>query len=215
MSADPRALIVEVCHLLAARNFTTATGGNVSVRLPDTTYWVTPSRLHKARVHLDDLVRVDAAGRKLEGTREASSETLMHLAVYDALPQAGAVVHAHPPASTGFAQACKPIDTRSSSEASVILGSTVPLIRYERPSTPQLATTVGAAMHPRLQAYLLANHGALTWGTDLWNAYDILDTLEIFTQSLVVSLIAGGAVPLPDEERAWLEKKFVTISKGE
>lgn len=211
MSVDPRPVFVEICHLLAARNFTTATGGNVSVKLPDGTFWVTPGSLHKARVQVEDLVRVDAAGTKLEGTRNPSSETLVHLAVYRALPQVGAVVHAHPPASTGFAQACKPIDTRSSSEASVILGPQVPLIPYDRPSTPELADLVQRSMVPRHKAYLMANHGVITWGRDLWEAYDILDTLEIFTQSLVVSTALGGAVPLPDEELQWLEKKFVSL----
>ena len=209
MDQDPRALLVEVCHLIAARGFTSATGGNISVRLGDDTCWVTPSRLHKARVTVGDLVRVDMGCRVVEGRRPASSETLVHLAIYRALPGARAVVHAHPPAATGFAQACRPIDTRSSSEASVILGPEVPLIAYERPSTPQLADAVGRAMTRRQKAYLLAQHGAVTWGTDLWDAYDVLDTLEVFTQSLVVATIVGGAKPLPEAERAWLESKFI------
>lgn len=208
MTADPRPLIVEICHLLAARNFTTATGGNVSVRLPDGTYWVTPSRLHKARVQEADLVRVDADGTALEGTRSPSSESLVHLAMYRALPRARAVIHAHPPASTGFAQAGKPIDTGSSSEALAILGPDVPLIPYERPSTPRLAEVVAAAMTPSRPAYLMANHGVLTWGEDLWDAYDILDTLELFTQTLLVAMLVGGAVTLPEAERAWLLAKF-------
>jgi L-fuculose-phosphate aldolase len=208
MTTDPRPIIVEICHLLAARNFTTATGGNVSALLEDGTCWVTPSRLHKARVTLDDLVRVTLDGAHVEGTRTMSSETPVHLAVYKALPMAGAIVHAHPPASTGYAQACRPIDTRSSSEAYCILGDGVPLIPYDRPSTPALAEVVAAAMEPKRKAYLMAQHGVLTWGADLWDAYDMLDTLEIYTQSLIAATLAGGAVPLPDEERAWLEKKF-------
>ncbi|HOF89257.1 MAG TPA: class II aldolase/adducin family protein [Armatimonadota bacterium] len=204
---DPRPLIVEVCHLLAARTFTTATGGNVSARLPDDTAWVTPSRLHKARVTAEDLVRVTLDGTPVEGARSASSETPMHLAMYRALPEAGAIIHAHPPAATGFAQANRAIDTRSSSEATVILGPEVPLIPYARPSTDALATLVGASMRPDRRAYLMAQHGVLTWGADLWDAYDILDTLEIFTMSLLVSTLIGGAAPLPPEELAWLARK--------
>lgn len=205
---DPRPLIVEVCHLLAARTFTTATGGNVSVRLPDDTCWVTPSRLHKARVKVDDLVRVTLDGEQVEGTRGMSSETPMHLAMYRALPAAGAIIHAHPPVSTGFAQACTPIDTRSSSEATAILGAEVPLIPYDRPSTNELAELVGRSMRPDCPAYLMAQHGVLTWGADLWDAYDILDTLEIFSMSLLAARLLGGAVPLPAEELAWLRKKM-------
>jgi len=214
MADDPRPIIVEICHLLAARGFTTATGGNVSARLADGTYWVTPSRLHKARVQKDDLVRVDAEGLLLEGTRTATSETQMHLAVYHALPQVGGIVHAHPPYSTGFAQAGKVIDTSSSSEAYCILGDQIPLIPYARPSTPELAALVAASMRPRQQAYLMANHGVLTWGADLWEAYDILDTLEIFSHTLFVTLTLGGGLPLPAEELAWLSGKQTPGADG-
>ena len=163
--------------------------------------WMTPTRLHKARVQVDDLVRVDAAGRVVEGTRKASSEAALHLAVYRALPQAGAVIHAHPVTATGFAQACRPIDTSSSSEAYVILGPEVPLLPYTTPTTTQLAEVVAAAVNTRQQAYLLANHGVFTWGTDLWAAYDILDTLELYAQSLLVSLSLGGPCAL--RRRNW------------
>jgi len=205
---DPRTWLVEVCHQLADRGFTSATGGNISVRLPDGTFWVTPSRLHKARVTRRDLVRIDAKMRKLEGARQPSSETPVHLAMYRALPQAGAVVHAHPPAATGFAQARKAIDCRSSSEATAILTRRVPLIAYERPSTDRLAKAVERAMRPECKAYLMANHGALAWGADLWEAYDILDTLEVFSRSLVAAAAIGGARPLPGREVDWLETHF-------
>jgi len=198
-------------HLLAARNFTTATGGNVSARMPDGSCWITPSRLHKARVRVEDLVRVDAEGTVLEGDNVPSSETAMHLAALRALPQAGAIIHAHPIAATGFAQAGLPIDTTSSSEAYVILGSQVPLLPYATPSTNQLAEMVFTALCERNQAYLLANHGVLTWGTDLWGAYDILDTLELFAQSLLASSTLGGARKLPDHELAVLDTKRVIL----
>lgn len=208
MPTEQQRILVEVCHLVVARNFTSATGGNLSIRLDDGSYWVTPSRLHKARVTVDDLVRVDVAGHVLEGARSASSETLVHLAMYNALPQAGAVIHAHPPVATGFAQACRPIITSCSSEAYAIFGPEIPLIPYDRPSTQGLADLVGGAMRPEVKAYLMANHGVLTWGADLWEAYDMLDTLEIFAQSLCTANVLGGAVALPDDELAWLAKKF-------
>lgn len=207
MTCDARSVLVQVCQSLAARHLTTATGGNVSLRLPDGTCWMTPSRLHKARVREADLVRVDAGGTVVEGHRTPSSESALHLAMYRALPQAGAVIHAHPVAATGFAQACRPIETASSSEAYVILGPRVPLIPYVMPTTARLAEAVGAAMQPRHQAYLLANHGVLTWGTDLWAAYDVLETLELFAQSLLVSLQLGGAGALGEAELAELESK--------
>ena len=205
MLYDPREVLVEICHLMVERNFTTSTGGNISARMPDGTIWITPSQLNKARVRIDDLVRVDDQCRVVEGTRKASTETPFHQAVYRALPQAGAVVHAHPPASTGFAQAHRAIDTRSSAEAYYILGPEVPLIPYGRSGTAELAELISRSMRPRLPAYLLANHGVITWGDDLWKAYDILDTLEVSAQSLLAAEILGGPKLIPDEELHWLD----------
>ncbi len=211
MSDDPRELLVEICHRLAARNFTTATGGNVSVRLPDDTFWVTPSALHKARVTVADLVRVTEGGEVLEGSRKPSSETIMHFMAYAALPRAGAIIHAHPPCASGFAMSGKPIDTTSTSEAVAILGPDIPLIRYEHPASAALAEIVGLTMQPTRKAYLMAHHGVLTWGVDLWDAYNILDTLELFAQSLVVAHQLGGPVALPESDVQWLAKKHLEL----
>lgn len=208
MSYDPRSDIVEACHLLASQKLTSAAGGNVSVRMSDGTYWVTPTSLHKARVQVADLVRVNGDMEVVEGARKPSSETLVHLAMYRALPQAQAVVHAHPPISTGFALARTPIDTSCATEATAIFGPSVPVIPYGRPSTRALADEVERACAPRFKAYLMANHGVLSWGKDLWHAYDVMETLEMFAQSLLTAAAFGGAKLLPEEEARWIEQAY-------
>ena len=208
MSCNEKLDIVRVSNAMAARDFTTATGGNISVRTVENGCWITPSRLHKALVTENDLVLVDKDGQKISGDRDASSEGMLHLAVYRALPQAGAVIHAHPPYINGFAQNCIPIDTRSSSEAVFLLGAEVPVLPYFRPGTFDLADGVEKAVNSRQQAYLLANHGVICWGINLQEAYDILDTLELFARSLVISRILGGEKPLPPQEVQWLEDKY-------
>jgi len=213
MSADPRIELVEICHLLAARSYTTATGGNVSVRLPDGTFWVTPGGLNKMRVNEEDLVRVNAAGEVLEGTRRQSSETFMHLMAYQALPAAGAVIHAHPPYATGFAQAGKTLDTSSSCEAVAILGRDIPLLPYAHPSSRELAELVGRFMRPACKAYMMSHHGVLTWGTDLWDAYDILDVMEIFAHALVASITIGSPISLPESDLRWLQEKHLELMR--
>ncbi len=205
--------IVQVSNSMAARGFTTATGGNISIRTPENGCWITPSRLNKALVTDEDLVQTDKDGRKISGHRDASSEIMLHLAVYRALPKAGAVIHAHPPYINGFAQNCIPIDTRSSSEAAFLLGAEVPVLPYFRPATNELADGVENAVNHRQQAYLLANHGVICWGVNLQEAYDILDTLELFAKSLVVSRILGGEKPLPPVEIQWLDDKFAEYAQ--
>ena len=208
MFEDPRDQIVEICHLLASQRLTSATGGNVSVRLADGSCWVTPSSLHKSRVRVEDLVRVDSHCQVLEGWRRPSSETLVHLAIYRALPQALAVVHAHPPVGTGFALACTPVPTHFSTEASAIIGAEVPVIPYGRPSTPELAEQVAKCCHPHCMAYLLANHGVVSWGASLWQAYDVMETLEFYAQSVMAAYALGGGHALPEEETRWIQQTF-------
>lgn len=204
MLTDPRNEIVEICHLLAKQRLTSATGGNVSVRQEDGSFWVTPSSLHKGRMTIDDLVCVDADLVVLQGWRRPSSETLLHLAIYLALPQAQAVVHAHPPFCGGYALACKPIPTDYATEACAIIGPEVPVVPYGRPSTPALAKEMEKTCHPANMAYLLANHGAVTWGKTLWQAYDVMETLEYYAQSLLCAQLLGGGKRIPEEEKAWI-----------
>ena len=208
MTDDPRSQLVEICHVLATRSFTTAKGGNLSVRLPDDTFWVTPSSLHKARVQVDDLVRVNLGGEKLDGVHGPSSETFMHLMAYQALPEAKAIIHAHPPFATGFTQAGITLDTASASEAVAILGARIPLIPYAHPGSSELAELVGRMMQPKYKAYLMAHHGVLTWGEDLWDAYDILETVELFAQSLLTARLLGGPVSLSEEDLRELMMKY-------
>lgn len=214
MPDDQKTELVEVCYLMAEQRLTSATGGNVSVKMPDGTFLVTPSRLHKRRVKAKDLIRIDDAGTILEGKRTPTSEVPMHLAVYRAISGAGAVIHAHPPFATGYALACMEMDTKPSSEAYFILGSKVPLIEYGRPSTEGLARLMEESVHKEYKAYLLANHGVLTWGSNLWEAFDVLDTLEMYAHSLFAATLLGGAVPLPESECAWLTEKISNMASA-
>jgi L-fuculose-phosphate aldolase len=208
MTYDPCPVIVEVCHMLAAQKLTSATGGNVSARMPDGTFWITATGIHKGRMQVADLVRITGEGLVVEGERRPSSEALMHLAMYRALPQAKAVVHAHLPITTGFALAHTPINTCYATEASAIIGPRVPVVPYGRPSTTDLSDEVERACDPLYKAYLLANHGVVSWGKDLWHAYDVMETLEVYAQSLLTANAVGGGKLLPEQERRWLVETY-------
>lgn len=207
MPNDMRAITADICTLLASQRLTTATGGNVSVRLPDGTFLVTPSRFHKRRVKEKDLVRINGSGDVVEGDRTPTSEVPMHLAIFNSIPEAGAIIHAHPPYATGYSFTCKDLETIASSEAYFVLGSKIPVIEYARPSTQELGRIMAESMTKDHKAYLMANHGVITWGVDIWDAFDILDTLEMYAHSHFVASMAGGVVPLSIEECEWLKSK--------
>jgi L-fuculose-phosphate aldolase len=145
-----------------ARGYVASNDGNISIRLDDTTILTTPKSVSKGFMTPDMMVVVGLDGKKIRGTRDASSELLMHLEVYKNRPDVRAVVHAHPPIATGFAVAGIPLDRAVLAEVVTTLGS-IPIAEYGTPSTPELP----AAVRKYIKAHdglLLANHGALTIG---------------------------------------------------
>ena len=180
-----RADIVEVGRRMYARGYVASNDGNISIRLDDNTILTTPKSVSKGFMTTDMMVVVDLDGRKLRGTRDASSELLMHLEVYKNRPDVHAVVHAHPPTATGFAVAGIPLDRAVLAEVITTLGS-IPIAEYGTPSTPELP----AAVRRYIKAHdglLLANHGALTIGPDVYAAYYKMETIEHFAK---ISLVA-------------------------
>ena len=194
-----RADIVEIGRRLYARGLIGGNEGNVSVRAGDVLY-VTPPGVCKGFLTTDMIVRTDLEGRPLDGAR-ASTEVRMHTAVYARRPDVCGVVHAHPPTATAFAAAGLPLDRPLIAEAVVTLGA-VPVIPYGTPSTPALAEGVGAAICDA-QALLLANHGALAVGADVFRAWERMETLEQLAKVTLLTRLIGRDVLLstPDVDR--------------
>lgn len=191
---DLRCDMVEVGRRLYARGLIGGAEGNVSVRRGDVLY-VTPAGVCKGFLTPDMIVRTDLEGRPL-GAQRASTETLMHVAVYKRRPDARAVVHAHPPTATAFAVAGIPFDRPLIAEAVVALGP-VPLIPYGQPSTAELAENVGSAICGA-HAVLMANHGALAVGDSLFRAWERMETLEQLARVTLFTHLLGQARPLPE-----------------
>ena len=184
-----RADIVEVGRRMYARGYVASNDGNISIRLDDNTILTTPKSVSKGFMTADIMVVVDLDGKKIRGTRDASSELLMHLEVYRNRPDVRAVVHAHPPTATGFAVAGIPLDRAVLAEVITTLGS-IPIAEYGTPSTPELP----AAVRKYIKAHdglLLANHGALTIGPDVYAAYYKMETIEHFAKISLVTRQLG------------------------
>jgi L-fuculose-phosphate aldolase len=193
-----RADIVEIGHRLYGRGFCASNDGNVSIRFADDRVLTTPKNVSKGYMTPDMMVVVDLDGRKVAGDRDASSELLMHLEVYHQRPDVKAVVHAHPPLATGFAVAGVPLDKAVLAEVVTTLGS-IPIAGYGTPSTPELP----AAVRQYIKAHdglLLANHGALTIGPDVYAAYYKMETVEHFARISLVARMLGGERLLSQEE---------------
>ena len=188
--------LIRVCHLMYERSYVVSSDGNVSVRLEDGRILATPTMTCKGRMTEDLIAVTDLEGRALND-RRASSELAMHLLIYRERPDVKAVCHAHPPHGTAFAVAGLAIDQPILSEVILTLGC-VPLASYGTPSTDELTQQ----MQPLVKhhnALLMANHGAVAYGADLWQAWDRLETLEHTAKISILSRVLGGSQNLsPD-----------------
>ena len=196
---EEREAVCRVGKLLYDRGYVAANDGNISVRVGEGRLLITPSGVSKGRMTPDMLLVTNLDGTVIEGNRHPSSEGKMHLEVYRGRPDVNAVVHAHPPVSTAFAVCRRGLETPYLSELVTGLGQ-VPCT----PSFAMLSTEeVPQSVRPYLadhNALLLANHGALAWGGDLWEAFDRLETVEHTAKIVLNAQLLGGGIPLTEEE---------------
>ena len=199
-----REQICQVGKLLYDRGYAAANDGNISVKVAPDRLLMTPSGVSKGRMTPDMLLVTDLEGRVVEGDRHPSSEVKMHLMVYRRRPDAGAVVHAHPPVSTAFAVCRRGLEVPYVAELAAGLGAVPCTPSFAMLSTDQVPESIAPYL-PDHNAVLLANHGALAWGADLWEAFDRLETVEHTAKIVLNAETLGGGVPLTAEEVSRLQ----------
>lgn len=200
--------LVAVCRGLYEKGFVTATDGNVSVRLPSGNILTTPTSLNKGRVSKADLVEVTLDGKTVSKHRTPSMELGMHLFIYQQRSDVHAVVHAHPTYATGFATARIPLDKHLLPEVIFGLG-TIPLAPYATPSTKEVAESI-APYVKSASAILLENHGVVTFGKDLDDAFFKMEKVEHAAHIAFVARLLGGERSLTPAE---VTKLFATLGK--
>jgi L-fuculose-phosphate aldolase len=182
----------EICNVgrwMYRRGYVVACEGNLSVRLDEKRLLVTPAGACKGLLAPEDLLVIDLDGHVISGTGRPSSEMKMHLLIYRARPDVGAVCHAHPPIATGFASTGRALDQALLPEVVIELG-TVPLAPYGMPGTEELCVGLEPLV-PNHNAILLENHGAVTCGSDLTAAYHRMETVEHFAHVLWTAETVG------------------------
>jgi L-fuculose-phosphate aldolase len=193
-----RLAIVQYGRRLHDNRFVAATDGNLSVRLDENRLLVTPTCMSKGMMRPADMVIVDMEGNRLAGKRRVSTEIGMHLLIYRLRPDVHGIVHAHPPTATGFAASGFDLNRPLVCEVVVGLGS-IPLARYGTPGTPELTDALEPLI-PHHDAILMANHGVVTFGSSLENAYMKMETVEHFAKIALVTHLLGHEQPLGEKE---------------
>ena len=194
--------IVTLGKRLYRLGFTPGTSGNLSARLDSRFLLATPTGVSKSMLRQEDMVIVDLDGHQYAGTRKVTSEIGMHLAVYRQRPDIHAVIHTHAPIATAFACAGRALDEPLCSEAIMSLG-TVPLARYATTGTDEVAASL-ADLIPNHEAILMANHGVVTYGKTLLDAFMKMETVEHFAQITLIAGQLGSASPIAQDKMAAL-----------
>lgn len=196
-SKEVKEQICDVCHKMWQLGWVAANDGNVSVKMDDGTWWITPTGISKSFITTDKLIRVDKDMNVVEGKKgyRPSSEMKMHMRCYEERDDVGAVVHAHPPTATGFAVAGRALDEYSMIETAIAIGS-IPVTPYGTPSTYEVPDNIAPYLKNH-DVLLLENHGALTVGCDLITAYYRMETLELYAKISLTAHLLGGAKEIP------------------
>lgn len=206
-SANERELREQICEigrLMRHHNYAEGTSGNISARLDDERILATPSGLAKGRMSPDQLIIVNMDGEKIAPHTPANrdlrptSEILMHLECYYQRSDVNGVVHAHPPTAVALTCAGVSLEQCILPEVVIMLGL-VPTAPYATPCGEANRDSI-CALIPDHDAIMLANHGSITMGSDVWTAYLRLEVLEHFANVLYKTEQLGGAKPLPIDE---------------
>lgn len=168
--------IVEAGKRVYDRGYVASNDGNISARIDDERILITPTGVSKGFMKPEDLLIVDMSGKLLSGKKKQSSESNMHIQIYNDRPDVMSVCHSHPPYATGFAVAGIPLDRMLLPEVIITLG-TIPMVEYGTTGTEELYGMISKYVKD-YDAFLLANHGALTVGNSVTNAYHKMETLE-------------------------------------
>lgn len=205
--------LAAACRRLHGRGLLAGAEGNCSVRLSDGSLLITASGIDKGSIEAAQVLRRHADGTEYhDGQRSnvmsdtsvgdsllrPSSEMEMHVALYAARADVKAIVHAHPPALTGFATAGRTLPANVLPEVPVVVGP-VALVPYGRPGTPALSQQLlpFAANH---EVFLLANHGVTAVGRSLGDALTRMESVEQAARIVLVAELMGGARVLPEDE---------------
>ncbi len=193
--------ICEVGRRIYQNGYVAANDGNITARIGEDEVLTTPTGVSKGFMTPQMIIKVNLKGEVLSGDWKPSSELKMHLRVYRERPDVRSVIHAHPPTATGFAVAGIPLDKCVLPEVIIALGS-IPIAEYGTPSTEEIPDAIMEYL-TGCDAVLLANHGALTVGTDLFNAYFKMETMEHFAKISLVARQLGNELEIP---KAQVEK---------
>jgi len=208
--------VLEAAQQMAQKGLVVGTSGNVSMRLKDPSgrelLAITPNARYYDLLDVDDIVVADFEGENVEGELTTSIEKMLHIGIYKARKKVNAIVHTHPVFCSVISVAGLEIPEILDDQVTYI-GGAIKVAEYALPGTEELVINVLSALGPR-NAAILANHGALSVGRNMREAFTVCELLEKTAQIYVYALSLGKVNPLLTEA-AEVEKAFFNYIHGE
>lgn len=192
---------IGVCHRLAQTQYVTSSGGNLAWRLEDDLLMITPTKLYKGDIDLQDLVFIDMQGKVSEGERKPTGETPMYLKFFQLRQDVVSVIHCHAPHVCAMAISnnenwlMRPIFPETTIEV-----GPVPLVPYAEPLTEQLAENFVPFL-PKYNSFLMENHGLVTMSRgDIKETLMLVELLELSAKSILQALTVGEIKELKQQD---------------
>lgn len=192
-----RRAICEIGKLCYSRFYIVGADGNISARMSDGTVLITPAGAMKGFLEPHHIAHIDMRGEVVDGGPKASTEKGIHLAAYEVRPEMRAVCHAHPPHAVAMTIAGIDMQAPFIPEIIVTIGG-IPTANFGTPGTPELADSIRNILKCS-DTVVMTNHGSVTLGTNLMDAYKKLDMVEHTAKILYYAHSVGHAKPLNAE----------------
>ena len=193
-----RRSICEIGKICYERNLISASDGNISVKLSDDTVIITPAGGMKGFLQMEQLARIDMRGETVGPPAKKSSETGIHLVCYNERPDVKAVLHCHPPHAVALSVAEIDMQMPIIPEMIVTIGG-IPTTPFATPGTSELGESIREVVRCS-DTMVMRNHGSVTLGDNLLDAFKKLDMLEHTARILwLAHTVRGGLKPLSDE----------------
>lgn len=203
----PKELIVKIITRIYKTGMTTTSGGNISVIDDNGDIWISPSAVDKGRLSEADICCIQHDGT-IHGRHKPSSEFPFHKAIYAARPDLKAIIHAHPPALVSFSIIRSIPNTRVLPQAHRICGP-VGYAPYGLPGSEELGRIIANTFtNSDYKAIIMENHGTVLGGSDLLDAYQRFETLELCAQTIINAKAIGAPRYLSEDELNAFERQL-------
>ena len=208
---DARQSLVEYCRAMNASGLSLNKSGNASIRW-NTGLLITPTGRDYGSLRPDEVVYMDLDGTCPPGQLLPSSEWRIHRDILEAFPEANAVLHAHSPHATALACLGQEIPPFHYMVA-IAGGDRIPCAEYGTFGTEALSTHILQALQGGLRACLMANHGQVTMGATLEQAYTLAEEVENLARQYIIARSLGPTRNLPPDEMRRVLEKFKTYGQ--